>query len=195
MPAADPTPSPLPRCPRAVETSRPGEASAAPRLRDGRTARLASPRLPRQVQRSGQRQAQPRREGEGGAAPALSLPGGAATSPPRPACWERGGRVTCAAPPPPPSLPSPPLPRACKPGRELPPERSSPHAPRTGTISAAPGGTPRPAASPAGGRRVAPATCAPHRSSVSDRKNLFHQRSAPQSAAQGRGGRRAGSRS
>lgn len=190
-PAADPTPSPFPRCPRAVKTSRLGEASAASQLRDGRAAPLASP---------------PQAGPEEQPAPGTAPPGGGrgGCSCPVPVGRRRhfpsssrllGARRVSYLRRPTTSSFLPPPPRACKPGRELPTERSSSHAPRTGTGSAAPGGTPRPAASPAGGRRVVPGTCAPQRSSISDGKNLFHQRSALQSAAQDRGGRRAGSRS
>lgn len=78
-------------------TRTPGPAPAAPR------GSLPSPAGPEERPAPG---TAPPREGAAGAPPALSLPGGATASFPRPARWERSGRDTCAAPRPLPGQPA-----------------------------------------------------------------------------------------
>ncbi|XP_048157844.1 translation initiation factor IF-2-like [Corvus hawaiiensis] len=132
-------PDPAPRrgsftpSPGAAQTRTPGPAPAAAR------GSLLSPR----VRRSGQGQARPRRgKGRRG----LLQPRPCRAAPPLPFPVPPAGSAAGAIPAPPPG----PFPRGGKPGREQPPQRSSPNSPRTGTGSASRRrpGDPRPPAYP-----------------------------------------------
>lgn len=137
-------PSPFPRCLRGCkdqQTRRRGRSTPAPAAGRARSAAPPAQGSPR-PQRGSAPQAGPAERPAPGTAPPrtgtvcvgvlLACPRRAA--PPLPFLVPPAGRPTCTAPRRPPTF-LPPLPRGWKPGREQPPERSSPSAPRTGTGS------------------------------------------------------------
>lgn len=182
-------PSPFPRCLRGCkdqQTRRRGRSTPAPAAGRARSAAPPAQGSPR-PQRGSAPQAGPAERPAPGTAPPrtgtvcvgvlLACPRRAA--PPLPFLVPPAGRPTCTAPRRPPTF-LPPLPRGWKPGREQPPERSSPSAPRTGTGSTSylpptdpQGAPPDPWHPLARGCSATPVPFASHRSSIRRREEFL----------------------